>query len=122
MVNKDNKHVRHSDGGVKKGEVRDFREFLLERTAGTKQKEEIKFSAHAKERMFSRDIVLSRAEMEQFNEAVERASAKGAKETLVLQKGNAFVVNVKNKTVITAMDGDSVKDNIFTNIDSAVLI
>ena len=74
--------------------------------------------------MQARNIKLGQAELTKLNTAVDRAAQKGAKESLVLMNNNnlALVVSVKNKTVITAMDSASMKDNIFTNIDSAVII
>jgi flagellar operon protein len=55
-------------------------------------------------------------------DAVNRAEAKGAKESLILMDRLALVVSVKNRTVITAVDDQNLKDNIFTNIDSAVIV
>jgi len=84
----------------------------------------VQFSQHALERLQTRNIKLGQAELTKLNDAVDKAALKGAKESLVLMNNNnlALVVSVKNKTVITAMDGASIKDNIFTNIDSAVII
>ena len=56
------------------------------------------------------------------NQAVQKAQAKGAKDVVVIGKSGAFIVNVPNNVVITTMSGAEMKDNIFTNIDSAVLI
>lgn len=53
---------------------------------------------------------------------VNRAAAKGARESLVLMDDKAFVVSVRNRTVITAVDGENMKENVFTNIDSAVIV
>jgi flagellar operon protein len=53
---------------------------------------------------------------------VEKAAAKGAKESLVLVDEAALVVSIKNKTVITAVDKSALKDNVFTNIDSAIIV
>lgn len=83
----------------------------------------VKFSQHAMQRLESRNIQLSQSDMEKLNGAVEKAANKGAKESLVLMNNDlAFIVSVKNKTVITALDGASIKDNVFTNIDSAVIV
>jgi flagellar operon protein len=82
----------------------------------------VKFSQHALQRLQSRDIKMGPAELNKLNTAVEKAAQKGAKESLILMNDLALVVSVKNKTVITAMDGASMKDNVFTNIDSAVII
>ena len=54
--------------------------------------------------------------------AIDKAAAKGAKDSLILFKDMAFIVNVKNRTIVTAMDSSSMQDNVFTQIDSAVVI
>ena len=61
--------------------------------------------------------------MAKLSTAVHKAAQKGAKESLILMNNElALVVSIANKTVITAMDGPSLKDNVFTNIDSAVIV
>lgn len=82
----------------------------------------VKFSQHALERMRSRNLTLSNQDMAKLSEAVDKIAQKGAKESLVYLSEVALVVSIKNKTVITAMDGGSAKDTIFTNIDSAVIL
>jgi flagellar operon protein len=82
---------------------------------------ELKFSKHAQERLDSRRIRLNEEDMSSLNNAVSRAEEKGAKDSLVLLRDLAFIVNVRNKTVVTAMDGEKLKENVFTNIDSAVI-
>lgn len=82
----------------------------------------LKFSAHAVERMRSRGISMNPETLERLNGAVDKAEKKGAKETLVLTPDAALIVNIKNRTVITAMDKNALKDNVFTNIDSTVVI
>ncbi|KJS23487.1 MAG: hypothetical protein VR72_01335 [Clostridiaceae bacterium BRH_c20a] len=84
--------------------------------------QDIKFSKHAQERLSLRNIELNQESLKKLNVAVNKAAEKGAKESLILMDDLAFVVSVKNKTVITAVDGESMKDNVFTNIDSAVII
>ncbi|NLU10275.1 MAG: flagellar protein, partial [Tepidanaerobacter acetatoxydans] len=59
---------------------------------------------------------------EMINNAVDKAEQKGVRESLILMNDMAFVVSIKNRTVITAMNGDSVKENVFTNIDGAVIL
>lgn len=81
----------------------------------------LKISAHAQERIQQRNIPFGEAEMARVQNAVEKASAKGSRESLVFLDNNAFVVSVRNRTIVTAMDGMKVKDNVFTNIDSAVI-
>jgi flagellar operon protein len=83
---------------------------------------EIKFSAHALKRLETRQITLNNQDMAMLKDAVNKAEAKGAKESLILLDNLALVVSIKNRTVITAVDGSSLKDNVFTNIDSAVIV
>ncbi|MBP2633964.1 MAG: flagellar operon protein [Firmicutes bacterium] len=93
-----------------------FATLLNEEIAG------VKFSQHALDRIQSRNLDFSNDDLMKLNDAVEKIAQKGAKESLVYMKDVALVVSITNKTVITAMDGNSAKDNIFTNIDSAVII
>lgn len=82
----------------------------------------LKFSKHAKERLESRQIELSNADVSKLEAAVEKAELKGAQESLILLRDMAFIVNVKNRTIITTIDSESLKQNVFTNIDSAVIV
>lgn len=83
--------------------------------------QKLKFSKHAKERLESRQIELSDLDVSKLEAAVNKAELKGAQESLVLLRDMAFIVNVKNKTIITTIDNESLKQNVFTNIDSAVI-
>ncbi|MBD8941800.1 MAG: flagellar protein [Clostridiales bacterium] len=87
-----------------------------------KATQSLKFSKHAGERLEERNITLSIEQMKRLEEATVRADEKGIKESLMLMDNMAFIVNVKNSTVITAMDQTDNKDNIFTNIDGAVIV
>ncbi len=82
----------------------------------------LKFSHHAEMRLQQRGIRLGEDQVSKILEAVDKAAAKGAKESLILMQDLAFIVNIKNRTVVTAMDGASMKDNVFTQIDSAVVV
>lgn len=82
----------------------------------------LKFSAHAQARLQSRNIELTAEDLLRLREGVAQAASKGARESLLLKDGVAFVVSVKNNTVITAVDAASMKGNVFTNIDSAVIV
>ena len=82
----------------------------------------VKFSNHAVERMMSRGISFSKEDMGRLNEAIERASAKGSKDSLVLMNDSALIVSIKNKTVVTVMDKNALKENVFTNIDSTIVM
>lgn len=83
---------------------------------------ELKFSKHASNRLMDRNIELSTEQMKRLNDATVKASEKGIKESLVLVDSLAFVVNIPNNTVITALDKSETDLNIFTNIDGAVII
>lgn len=83
---------------------------------------ELKFSAHATQRISDRNIQLTASDLVRLEQGVAQAAAKGSRESLVLKDNLAFVVSVKNNTVITAVDAASMKGNIFTNIDSAVIV
>lgn len=85
-------------------------------------KSPLKFSAHASQRMQDRKINLDQQTMARVNEAVDKAAAKGVEDTLVLTNGAALIVNVPNRTVVTAMDRNSLNGNVFTNIDGAVIV
>jgi flagellar operon protein len=82
----------------------------------------LKFSNHASQRLKERKIDLDPATMAKLNDAIDKADAKGVQDTLVLTKDAALIVNVKNRTVVTAMDKSNLNGNVFTNIDGAVLI
>jgi flagellar operon protein len=82
---------------------------------------ELRFSKHALERLQRRGIELDPATMQRLGEGVARAAGKGSRDSLVLVDGTAFVVSVRNHTVITAVAPEHMKDNVFTNIDSAVI-
>lgn len=86
------------------------------------QHEEIKFSKHAQLRLQSRNISLSQAQKDKMKDAVSRAESKGVKDSLVLMDNLAFVVNVRNRTVITAANSNELTENVFTNIDGAVIV
>lgn len=83
---------------------------------------EIRFSKHAEFRLQSRNIQLTQAQKDKMKEAVSKAESKGVRDSLVLMDNMAFVVNVRNRTVITAANSNELKENVFTNIDGAVII
>ena len=92
---------------------------ILQKTAGSEQTQNLRFSKHANERLLNRNINLSAEQMERLETGTSKAREKGIQESLVMVDNLAFIVNVKNNTVITAMDDSS--DSIFTNIDGAVI-
>ena len=101
----------------KTGEGLSFQQILeKQQNAG-----EVKFSKHAKVRLADRNIELTKGQMDRLNEGTVRAQQKGIRESLVLVDGLAFIVNIPNHTVVTAMNQQDTAENVFTNIDGAVI-
>ena len=98
-----------------------FRDVLNRTTETEQQVTELKFSKHAAGRLIDRNIELSEAQMERLQEGARNAGQKGIKDSLVIVDELAFIVNVPNKTVVTALDQTEARGNIFTNIDGAVI-
>lgn len=81
----------------------------------------LRWSAHAVQRLSQRQIPVTPELQQRLEGAVDKLAAKGGRESLVLADRMAFVVSVTNRTVITAVDQAGMRDQVFTNIDSAVL-
>ena len=92
-----------------------FAQVLRQRAVG------VQFSNHAVQRLERRGIEVAPQTLQRLDEGVDRAARKGARDAVVFVEGTAFVVSVRNKTVITAVDRDHMRDHVFTNIDSAVI-
>lgn len=104
--------------GPKTGDGKSFAEILEKVSGGDKS---LQFSGHAIKRLNDRDIALDEEDLGRISEAVDRAEQKGSKESLILDGEHAYVVNVQNRTVITAVDQLELRERVFTQIDSAVL-
>ncbi|NLL80140.1 MAG: flagellar protein [Clostridiales bacterium] len=96
-----------------------FQDILAEKT---ERAGELKFSKHASNRLTDRNITLTDKQLERLSEGTQKAGAKGIRESLVLVDSLAFIVNVPNRTVVTAMNQNEADENIFTNIDGAVIM
>lgn len=83
--------------------------------------EDVKFSKHANQRLESRNINLSQEQMSRLNQGVSKARDKSINESLVMMDNLAFIVNIKNNTVVTALESNE-ESNVFTNIDGAVIV
>jgi flagellar operon protein len=70
----------------------------------------------------SRNISISREDLKRLEKGIDRAAQKGSRDSLILMDQMALIVSVKNRTVITAVDDANLKENVFTNIDSAVIV
>ena len=82
----------------------------------------IKFSSHCQKRLEQNNIQLDQQQMDRLNSAVDKAAVKGARESCVIMEDKVFIINIANRTVKTVVDGQRMKDNVFTNIDSAVIV
>ncbi len=112
---------------TKPGEISDFEKVLFqhqqpERSIAPAAKEALKFSAHAETRIRSRAIEWSPELEKRVVSGIDSAREKGSREALILAGNVAVIANVRSGTVITAMDASNLKERIFTNIDSAVLV
>lgn len=92
---------------------------VLEKVEASK---ELKFSAHAMDRLRDRNIKLSEKDIENIKSAVEKIKSKGGKDALILYNNVAFITSIRNNTIITAVDNKNIKENVFTNIDSAIIL
>ena len=102
---------------AKQGEQKVSFAELLEQNVS--RSEELRFSKHANERLASRNIDLSEEQVKRLEKGTNKAREKGIKESLVMVDNLAFIVNVKNSTVITAVN--DMEDVVFTKIDGGVI-
>ena len=98
-----------------------FEEVLKQKSQSSGQTGELKFSKHAVNRLAERNLSLSEQQLARLKEGTDKASGKGIKEPLVLIDDMAFIVSTGSRTVITAMGSGNTDENIFTNIDGAVI-
>ncbi|MCC6486803.1 MAG: hypothetical protein IT364_04825 [Candidatus Hydrogenedentes bacterium] len=91
-------------------------------TSRLQESRDVRFSAHALQRMRERGVTISPPEEARIAQALNEAESKGARETLLLMDGKALVASVPNRTIITVVSGIGEENTVFTNIDSAVLV
>ncbi len=111
--NKNTVQAKNPDG-------KSFQEIL--ESSRIKSAGEVRFSKHAAGRLADRNIELTSSQMERLQEGTQKAQQKGIKESLVIVDQLAFIVNIPNNTVVTAMNQSDTAESIFTNIDGAVII
>jgi flagellar operon protein len=107
--------------GAKAGKVGgdSFEQMFSRELAGTRN---VSFSKHAAARLFSRGIELADTELTRIADAIDKAEAKGSRETLVLSDDYALLVSIRNRTVVTAFGRESLREGVVTSIDSAVIL
>ncbi len=113
-----------SPGGIRKpvstsGAFGDILERIQEDAVGSKT---IRFSKHATDRLATREITLNEQQMDRLKDGVKKAGVKGIKDSLMIMDKLAFIVNVPSGTVITALDSELSNEQVFTNIDGAVIV
>lgn len=99
-----------------------FQDILSRKVRENADSEPLKFSKHASGRLADRNIELTKSQMDRLAEGTQRAGMKGIRDSLVMVDNLAFIVNVPNHTVVTAMDQTQADEKIFTNIDGAVIV
>ncbi|MDR1246311.1 MAG: flagellar biosynthesis protein [Clostridiales Family XIII bacterium] len=97
-----------------------FRELLNKRLQGDRK--EISFSKHADLRARERNIAIEDADLDKLSDACDRAAGKGVRDALIVMNDSAFIVNAGSKVVVTVVDKNEMKGNIFTNIEGAVFL
>ena len=111
--------ISSSQKNIQKKSSKNFQEVLRN---AQKNSGEIKFSKHALNRMDNRNIKLDSNEMDRLKYGFNKAEEKGVRDALILMGDKAFIASIKNKTVITTVNQDQLQDNVFTNIDGAVIV
>jgi len=108
-------HIGSADSNT----VKSFSEILSDKLT---QSSELKFSAHALRRLEERQVDMSSGSLNRLNDALRQLDAKGSVNSVILMDETAFVVSVKNRTVVTAVDNIAAGNNVFTNIDSVAIV
>lgn len=115
------RYLGRNDTAIPQSQSLSFEEILKQKQDVT-ESSELKFSKHAAMRLADRNINLSAEQNERLESGVQKADEKGIRESLVIVDSLAFIVNVPNRTVVTAMERMESEDNIYTNIDGAVIM
>jgi flagellar operon protein len=111
-VSRNNSNIQKPESGPS------FKEVLQQQLPETG----VKFSTHCLKRLEQNKIQVSPEQLNKLNSAVDKAESKGSRESCIMMDDMAFIVSVNNRTVITVVDGPRMKDSVFTNIDSAVIV
>ena len=114
-------NLAKTESVVNRAENLSFEEILTGKAHVGGRAEDVKFSKHAANRLAERNIRLSEQQLARLAEGTDKASGKGIKEPLVMIDDMAFIVSTGSRTVITAMGFATTEENIFTNIDGAVI-
>lgn len=116
------KNSQNKPAAQSTGEGLSFQDVLLKQSEVKQADSTLKFSKHASTRLEQRGINLTSGQMKRLEDATTKASQKGIKDSLVIVDELAFIVNVPNHTVVTALNSSDTGENVFTNIDGAVFM
>ena len=83
---------------------------------------DLTLSAHAADRLRQHGIEMPEAVRQRIAEALDVLAQKGARDAVLVAPEAAFVVNVPNRTVVTALAPSEMRDRAITQIDSALLL
>ena len=95
---------------------------LLKETIESQQSEGIKLSVHAAKRLQDRNMSVDGAELKKIQSGIEKLASKGGNDSLLITSKGAYIVDVPKRTIVTAIDKDSISENVFTKIDSTVIL
>lgn len=119
VKNLESKLINRSQLYKKETNYKDFGQVL---DKVKKEQGDIVFSKHALSRIENRNVKITNFELEKLKYAIDKADNKGVNEALIIVGDKAFIASIKNKTIITTLSKDNIKDNVFTNIDGAVIV
>ncbi len=111
-----------NDGPRPEGRIDFARELRRAREQTSAEPNTIRLSAHAQRRIEQRGISLTETEQQSLNDALFQLESKGSRDALLMRSDAAFIVNVPTRTVVTAVDANELRERVFTQIDSAVLL
>lgn len=108
----------------KASDANDTNEFkkVLDYSSRNKKLRGLKISQHAAKRLTERKIDMNSEEFMKVRAGVDKLKTKGGQDSLVITNRGAYIVDVDNETIVTAIDKKDMIDNVFTKIDSTVFI
>jgi flagellar operon protein len=107
---------------LRPGQSSDFKALLNEQVSHANIDHGIKLSTHAAKRLHERNIEVDSGEYIKLKDAMSKLRAKGSKDSLVITPKAAYILDVGNNKIVTAIDKGSLSENIFTKIDSTLFV
>lgn len=109
-------------GGQQTAEQAEFKNLLKDEIGQAQQEHGINLSMHAAKRLKERNLEMDSPEFFKIKDAIQKLKAKGGQDSLVITDKAAYIVDVPNNKIVTAIDKDNMADNVFTKIDSTVVV